>query len=404
MLYKDFTEKLLGLQDVIVTNIEENEKEIHIYAELKRKTHNCICCGTATDTIHDYRKQVIKDIPAFGKKVTIVLRKHRYRCTHCEKRFLEKNNFLPKYHRMTNRLCAFVIDKLRDERSFTSVAKEVNLSTSTIIRIFDLISYPKAELSTVLSIDEFKGNTNREKYQCILTDPVNKVVLDILPERFKSYLTSYFKQYPKEKRNSVTYFVSDMWSTYSDISDVWFKNATQVVDKYHWIRQAIWAFENVRKAEQKKLSPELRKYFKRSKSLLIKRYDSLKEEEKQQVNVMLYYSVNISRAYFYKEDFLKILSCKNVEDAKKAMTEWIENTENCGMPQFEKCAKTMRNWYTGIINSFSTTITNGFTEGCNNKIKVLKRNAYGYRNFKRFRNRILHMFSHQKLNQKQAIA
>ena len=404
MLYKDFTEKLLGLQDVIVTNIEENEKEIHINAELKRKMHNCICCGTATDTIHDYRKQVIKDIPAFGKKVTIVLRKRRYRCTHCGKRFLEKNNFLPKYHRMTNRLCSFVIDKLRDERSFTSVAREVNLSTSTIIRIFDLVSYPKAELSSALSIDEFKGNTNREKYQCILTDPVNKVVLDILPKRFKPYLTSYFKQYPKEKRNNVTYFVSDMWSTYSDISDVWFKNATQVVDKYHWIRQAIWAFESVRKAEQKKLSPELRKYFKRSRSLLIKRYDSLKEEEKQQVNVMLYYSVNISRAYFYKEDFLKILNCKNVEDAKKAMTEWIENAENCGMPQFEKCAKTMRNWYTGIINSFSTTITNGFTEGCNNKIKVLKRNAYGYRNFKRFRNRILHMFSNQNLNQKQAIA
>ena len=58
----------------------------------------------------------------------------------------------------------------------------------------------------------------------------------------------------------------------------------------------------------------------------------------------------------------------------------------------------------GIINSFSTTITNGFTEGCNNKIKVLKRNAYGYKNFKRFRNRILHIFSHQQLNNKQAAA
>ena len=60
--------------------------------------------------------------------------------------------------------------------------------------------------------------------------------------------------------------------------------------------------------------------------------------------------------------------------------------------------------YTGIINSFSTTITNGFTEGCNNKIKVLKRNAYGYKNFKRFRNRILHIFSHQQLNKQQAAA
>ena len=195
-----------------------------------------------------------------------------------------------------------------------------------------------------------------------------------------------------------------MWRTYADISDVWFKNATQVIDKYHWIRQAVWAFENVRKEEQKKLSPELKKYFKRSKSLLIKRYDSLEEEQKQQVNVMLYYSVKISRAYFYKEEFLKILSNKDTESAMKAMSKWIQSTENCGIPQFEKCADTMRNWYTGIINSFSTTITNGFTEGCNNKIKVLKRNAYGYQNFKRFRNRILHIFSHQQLNNKQAAA
>ena len=396
MLYKHFTEKLLGLQGLNITNIEENEKSIIIYAEMERKEHTCISCGTATNTVHDYREQEIKDIPAFGKLVTIKLRKRRYRCKHCGKRFFETNSFLPKYHRMTNRLSAFVIDKLRDERSFTSVAREVNLSVSTVIRIFDTVSYPKAKLSEAISIDEFKGNTWGEKYQCILTDPINKKVLDILPERYKPYLTNYFKQYPKEVRNSVTYFVSDMWRTYADISDVWFKNATQVIDKYHWIRQAIWAFENVRKEEQKKLSPELKKYFKRSKSLLIKRYDSLEEEQKQQVNVMLYYSVNISRAYFYKEQFLKILSNKDAESANKAMSEWIKNAENCGIPQFEKCADTMRNWYTGIINSFSTTITNGFTEGCNNKIKVLKRNAYGYQNFKRFRNRILHIFSHQQ--------
>ena len=60
---------------------------------------------------------------------------------------------------------------------------------------------------------------------------------------------------------------------------------------------------------------------------------------------------------------------------------------------------------TGTLNSFSSTITNGFTEGCNNKIKVLKRNAYGYRNFNRFRNRILHIFSLKSVNpQKQATA
>ena len=284
MLYKHFTEKLLGLQGLNVTNIEENEKIILIYAEMERKEHTCISCGTATNTIHDYREQVIKDIPAFGKLVSIVLRKRRYRCKNCGKRFFECNPFLHKYHRMTNRLSAFIIDK------------------------------------------------------------------------------------------------------------------------YHWIRQAIWAFENVRKEEQKKLSPELKKYYKRSKSLLIKRFDGLEEFQKQQVNVMLYYSANISRAYFYKEQFLKILNNKDANSARKAMSKWIQNAENCGIPQFEKCAETMRNWYNGIINSFSTTITNGFTEGCNKKIKVLKRNAYGYQNFKRFRNRILHIFSHQQLNKEQAAA
>ncbi|MGN1131418.1 MAG: transposase [Ruminococcus sp.] len=77
-------------------------------------------------------------------------------------------------------------------------------------------------------------------------------------------------------------------------------------------------------------------------------------------------------------------------------------TYACGIPQFGKCAMTMFNWLNGIFNSFSSPITNGFTEGCNNKIKVLKRNAYVYRNFKRFRNHILHIFSHQ--TQKQATA
>ena len=120
------------------------------------------------------------------------------------------------YRRMTNRLVKFVLNRLTDERSFTSVAREVNLSVSTIIRIFDLVSYPKAKLPKVLSVDEFKGNTWGEKYQCILTDPENKIVLDILPERYKPYLTTYFCKYPKEEREKVKYFVSDMWRTYYD--------------------------------------------------------------------------------------------------------------------------------------------------------------------------------------------
>ena len=260
MLYKYFTEKLTGLQGLSIEKVEENHNTIHIHCKLERKKHKCPCCGKLTNTIHDYREQVIKDIPAFGKYVFIHIKKRRYRCT-CGKRFAEKNKFLPRYHRMTNRLSAYIIDKLRDAVTYTSVAREMNLSVNTIIRVFSVVDYGHKNLPSALSIDEFKGNTGGEKYQCIITDPVKKVVLDILPARTEVCLTKYFAKFSKSERENVKYFVSDMWKTFANIATAWFKNSKQIVDKYHWIRQVNWAFESVRKEEQKKFSKTHRRYF-----------------------------------------------------------------------------------------------------------------------------------------------
>ena len=98
---------------------------------------------------------------------------------------------------------------------------------------------------------------------------------------------------------------------------------------------------------------------------------------------MLYLSPTLCTAHFYKEDFLRILDCKDRDSAKAALSEWINCAFDCGIERFKKCAQTMINWMSGILNSFSTPVTNGFTEGCNNKIKVLKRIAFGYKNFHR---------------------
>ena len=108
---------------------------------------------------------------------------------------------------------------------------------------------------------------------------------------------------------------------------------------------------------------------------------------------MLYVSPSLSTAHFYKEEFLKILDCKDRDSAKKAMSEWIDSALDCGLPRFKKCAETMINWLTGILNSFSIPVTNGFTEGSNNRIKAIKRTAFGYRNFHNFRARILAVFN-----------
>ena len=397
MLYFHYTEKLVDLQGLIVKNVVQDHFSTTIFAQMPRKPHKCPCCHTSTDKIHDYRKQRIKDIPAFGKFTNIVLRKRRYVCPNCGKRFYEDISFLPRYHRITNRLAAYVIDKLKSEYSFTSVAKSVNLSVSSVIRIFDIVAFPKPnKLPRVFAIDEFKGNTGNIKYQCIVTDPASGRVLDILPERSQQYLIDYLKQWSLKSRKRVKYFVSDMWAQYADIASAFFKNATQVVDRYHFIRQIIWAFDNVRKRIQKVYGKQYRLLFKHSKRLLIKRSEKLKDYEKERINSMMYISDELRSAYYLKESFYKVLDAPNRATAKQLMSEWILSAQNSGIPEYLACSNTLVNWQKGILNSFDVPYSNGFTEGCNNKIKVLKRNAYGYRNFERFRKRILHMFSYQR--------
>lgn len=157
MLSSNNITKLIDIQDVLVKNIEVDKNFCFIYIELKRKFHTCPCCGNKTNSIHDYRQQVVKDISCFGKNTLLVINKRRYRCS-CGKRFLEDNSFLPKYYRMTSRLINAILENLNSTHSFKSVAKLLNISTSTVIRIFDKINYPKPVLTSVLSIDEFKGN------------------------------------------------------------------------------------------------------------------------------------------------------------------------------------------------------------------------------------------------------
>ena len=108
---------------------------------------------------------------------------------------------------------------------------------------------------------------------------------------------------------------------------------------------------------------------------------------------MLSVSADLSTAYYLKEELYKILNAKSQAQAKKLLAQWIQEAEESEIPEFKPDITAFRNWFTQIINSISQPITNGFTEGCNNKIKVLKRNAYGYKNFERFRKRILFMFS-----------
>lgn len=386
MLTQDYIAKILDLEDVIIRNVENVPNELHIYLELPVKEHVCPNCGQRTTYVHDYRNQIIKDIP-LGRKNFIHLRKRRYSCPNCAKRFYEDNPFLARYHRTTTRLVAAVITAFRSLQPAKAIATQYNLSSTTALRYFDLVEYRCLELPKVLSIDEFKGNAGGAKYQCILTDALERKVVDILPNRFENNLIRYFSSF--SNRSDVQFFVTDMNPHFKAVARTCFPKATIVADRYHIVRQVVWAMENVRKNEQKRLSEKFRKYFKRSKSILNKPLKKLTIEDKTALSLMFEIAPRLACAYRLKNYFMLVMR-SDPDEAAHLLSKWLLLAEHYGMKEFESCIKAYRNWAAEILNAIRFPWSNGFTEGCNNKTKVLKRVCFGVRNFSRFRNRILH--------------
>ena len=381
----NFISELMELEDVIITTVEVTKTARHIHIEMPRRIHQCPACGRETDRIHDYREQVIKDIP-YMKDSYLHLRKRRYVCSECSKRFYEDVPFLPRYYRMTNRMVGSILHDFSKVKSASQIAREHNVSVTTAIRYFDYVSYKNRSLPEVLSIDEFKGNAGGEKYQCIVTDAKNKKILDILPNRKEYDLIRYFKAF--STRNSVKYFVTDMNPHFKEVAKACFPKAVIIADRYHVTRQVMWAMERVRKVEQKRLSQKHRRYFKRSRYLLCK--NELNEEETQRLALMFEIAPRLATAYYLKNKFLDVMHSKNSYEAKKKLADWMLLAEFEHMPEFDDCITAYRNWSQEILNAIDYPWSNGFTEGCNNKTKVLKRTCYGVQNFERFRNRILH--------------
>lgn len=382
---KDF----LDLEDVILTKTVHADKYVKFFLDTKPRPHICPVCGNSTAKIHDYRWQTIKDLPFQLKNCYLVLHKRRYVCS-CGKKFYESYEFLPRYLHRTKRLTWKIADLLHETVSLKSAAKASNVSVTTVCRILDSIHYSCPPLKEAVSIDEFKGNARTGKYQCILVNPEDHSIMDILPDRTQSHLASYFREIDRAQRLRVKYFVCDMWQPYVDLAHTFFPNAKVCIDKYHFIRQVTWAMEKVRKRLQKTMTITMRKYYKRSHKLLLTRYHKLKEENKKACDLMLLYNDDLRLAHWLKEKFYEICQDIRYSRQRRDFHDWIKIAESSGLKEFEKCADTYRRWSKEILNAFKYGITNGTTEGFNNKIKVLKRTSYGIQNFERFRTRILH--------------
>ena len=392
MSKKDYSAELLKMEGVLIEKLEETVNEIVIQLSLQRKEQTCKLCGGKTARVHDYRIRQVRDLELRGKPLRLLYRQRRYACPTCGKRFSERNDFVGRYMRFTHRTGEKIMGLLRRRSSMKDIARDTGTSVSGVQRVLRMMPVSKPQrLPEAISFDEFKGNTDGQRFQCIVTDPLNHRVFDILPARTVGTIQDYLLSFPN--RDEVKYVVMDMNRGFRDAARTFLPNAKIIIDRFHVVRFCTEAMENVRRSFQSVLPKAQRKYFKRSRRLLLAHRNKLSDEDCAAIDVMLRFSDKLLQAYALKEAFYDFMDAPNRATASKRLEYWLDACDRLKIPEFKPCRKMLVNWKPYILNAFDFHLSNGFTEGCNNAIKALKRVAFGFRRFHSLRARALLAFN-----------
>lgn len=389
----NFNMNLPGLKGVLVEKMEEKEEAIHIHIALKRVSHTCPSCKMLTSKVHDYRIQKITHLKWFERITILFYKKRRYVCTHCGKRFSESNNFVQKYQRFSKEWNQAVKLRSIHAKSFKEIGEIYQASPSTILRRFDQltaeekIQSEQVELPKVIAIDEYKGDTDAGKFQLVIANAETRQPIDILPNRKKETIKHYLSKYGA----NVQMVVMDMNASFKAAVNQALNRPTIIADRFHYCRYILWALDGVRRRVQKEWNAYDRKRNKRMRHIFYKRNDELSEKECWYLNRYLGFSEELRKAYELKEAYYQWFeeAKVNQKSIKSGLLEYYQLVKKSKIPEFIKAIKTFKNWQTEIINSFLFPYSNGFLEGLNNKTKVIKRNAYGFKSFIRFKAKII---------------
>ena len=391
MSKKDYITKVLDMEDGIIEEMKEEGQELKLTVRLERKPHPCPACGAWTEQVHDYRIRRLRDLEIVGKKTEILYRRRRYVCGCCGRKFAGQCTFAGRCQCCTHRVTARVIDLLHRRGSMKAVAEDTGTSASMVGRVLNALSVSgPGQLPEAISFDEFKGNLGGERFQCIITDPLNRRVLDILPARTVETVQDYLRTFTD--RDKVRYVVMDMNRGFFNVARAFLPRAKIIIDRFHVVRFCTEAMDNVRREVQKALPDSQRRYFKLRRLLLTHR-EKLSDEDRLALDIILRFSDKLAQAYALKEAFFLFMASSDKQEAGRRLDFWLDSCDRLRIQQFSKCRNMLRNWRPYILNAFDIRLSNGFTEGCNNAVKALKRASFGFSNFSRARKRILLSFS-----------
>ena len=306
-----------------------------------------------------------------------------------------------------------ILEDLKEDMSFTTIARKRNVSIQTVIDIFEsYVSFDRVPFGEVLCMDEFKNlKHSKGKYAFVMYDPNAHAINDILPDRIQGTIDDYLYKVDWHEKDKVKYVVTDMNESYRTIIHKHFKNATHIIDCFHFLRYVEDALNSVRIRIQGLFKDTDKEYKILKKNWRILSayyidvegeniYNHIQKKDTSATQILIDASCvhkDIEEAYNLTQEFLYGVRTVKYEEASKWMDDWIKKIKESTCKEFVDLAGMFINWKIEIINSFirfgDKRLHNGYLEGINNKIKVIKRISYGYSNFSHFRNRIMYMIN-----------
>ena len=390
-----------------------------IYKELRTKNRGCRCknCGTYTEKVKEYRLKKIVHSMYTNEECVILFHQRRFICPNCHKTQMEDNPFRSDNNRLSDKTIFDILTTLkRYNVPFRQAAEMYHVTPREVMKIFDkYASQERNKLSPVICLDEIYFSRHRKKkYVLVIINFHNRAIIDILKDRDKTTLSSYFRKISFEEKNIVEYVGVDMNDTYRDIANIYFKNATLVADSFHVIKHVSKALNDarlrvLRRYENDKRSDEYYMLKYRDELLFVEdissnEYKEIKRNhhfhydlsDERLLEMMLKIDPELKKAYELYHEYIRFNNT-DYDDTVKTLNdlnEIINDYKLSDIKEFIDVANTLNNWKAEIVNSFikfnGQRVSNGPIEGRNSLIKKILKIANGYSNFKRFRNRVIY--------------
>jgi transposase len=363
----------------------------------KRFRPICSRCGRSCRRIHSREKRVVRDLDLASFRVWLHCQYRKMICSHCRRIVVEDLDLFAPCQRVTRRL-AFYIHELCKVLTVKEVAEHLGLNWKTIRQIdkhFLEAQYGKTDTSGVriLAIDEIAIRRGHRYLTVVLDYERGRVIWTGKHRRAKT-LNRFFNQMQRRDRKALEAVVMDMWDPYIKAVCQKVPHVQIVFDLFHVVAQFSRVIDKVRRTEYRKASQEGKSVLKGARYLLLKNRSNLRRfEEREHLRKLLELNEVINTVLILRDKLKHIWKYKSRTWAKKALKEWCALARCLEHPQVHKFADTLERYSYGILNHCDYPIHTGKLEGVNNKIKVIKRKAYGYHDLRYFSLKIIQAFA-----------